>query len=260
MTNISVTEAQLKTASSRLVKAVKARSDEGKSVSHAWMLEALSQAFWQKPYGEIKATILDNNPKESKGDPSLNNKAGRVHILEYGNEEILVLDREYVTGNFPGTDLEVPSDFIDKQAETLAGSHGSFVKRVILPEVLPEDYETDDIINLADRLGYFQYRQPFIEAIDDCLEMYLNGDSCGFGLDDGFEGSFQWELQTTDFEELMEEHPVWMPEVFHAAVLHEYFFSLNDLGRAKEISPGHWALGKDQEGNIAYVQFTFRKP
>lgn len=159
MTNISINEKQFKTASRRLSQFVKDRNDEGRPVSHAWMLEALSQALWQKPYGEVKATLLQDNPASHTEVPSSLNKAGRVHILKYGNEEILLLDGEYVAGNYPGTDLETPEFVIREQAETLARSHGTFVKTVVLPEVLPEEYETDDIIKLADRLGYQNARK-----------------------------------------------------------------------------------------------------
>jgi hypothetical protein len=218
------------------------------------MLEALSQALWQKPYGEAKNTLfLSQSRSEKKGE----NRAGRVHILHYGQEVILVLDGEYITGSFPGTDLETPFKAIEAQAQSLAGAHDSFVRQVVLPEVLVDDYETDDIIRLSETLGHFRYDRPLIDCIEGADAIHVNGEHCPFGLDGDFEGDFSGSVEMNGFERSLQGHAVWHPEIDSQGDHYEFFFSLADLGRAVEINPGEWSVAESDSDNRCIVKLFY---
>lgn len=90
------------------------------------------------------ASILGQDP----------NQKNQVIILQYKYESILIKNGEYVTGNYPGTDLCVTDQQFLTQAQSLAITSDCALKVVILPHTLPEEYETEDIMVLARQMGY----------------------------------------------------------------------------------------------------------
>lgn len=250
-TNIVISERQLKTTASRLTAAISQRIDGGESIGHAWLLNMLARGLFNKPYNEVRSTLLAAETAASE----LSNAAPRVVLLEYKSDVILTLNGEYVTGSFFGTDMEIPKSVLRSQADTLARLHDSQVAYVELPELLNEDWETDDIVDLAARLGYFASRRPLHEVIDSgSLVVFKN---CA--LREALNGDWYDDLTSRlgcneDWRSVIGFGSVWSPEFHVGFDKYEMFFSLEDLGRAKEHSEGRWTVTESCSGET--FEFT----
>lgn len=244
--NIALSEAQMKKAAGRMKGMIAARVNEGRAVSHAWMLECLSHGFFGKPYGEVRTTLLNAPDEGVVSTKKTGNVAPRVILIEYRSELILTVDGEYVTGSFPGTDLEIPKSAMRSQAENLAHLNDSVVGFVELPELLPDDWETDDILELADRLGYFTYKTPFHELIErDPLVVFKNS-AVRWGMDGDYLDNLKGEIEAKPWRSVVSQEIAWSPEFQSGADKYELYFSLQDLGRAKEVKPCHWVIRSEE--------------
>lgn len=245
VTNIVISERQLKTTANRLHAAISSRIAANQNVSYGWILEALSRGMFNKPYGEVRATMLASERVAN----DTGNTAPRVVMLEYKSDVILTLDGQYVSGSFLGTDMEIPVSALRSQADTLAGLHNSAVAYVELSELLGEHWETDDIIELAQRLGYFRYKRPLHELVDSESMIIFKG--CA--RRDALNGDWLDDLSSRlicreDWRSVVGFGCVWSPEFHVGFDKYEMYFSLGDLGQATEFSEGRWTVTESCSG------------
>lgn len=249
-TNIVMTESQLKRAAGRLNTAINDRISNGQSISHAWMIERLSQGFFGKPYGEVRSTLLSSGDASTSVSDGGSSAAPRVMLIEYGSELILTLDGDYVSGSFPGTDLEVPRSAMHTTATNMAATVGSDMGYVELPELLGPEWETDDIISLADTLGYFRYTRPLHELVDGGNLVIFKNCALREALDGDWEDDLVSRLSCGEgWRSVVRFGAVWSPEFNVGFDRYEMFFSLEDLGRAEEFSEGRWRVTESCSGN-----------
>lgn len=242
-TNIVMTRSQLKRAAGRLNAAIHNRLEDGQAVSYAWVLESLSKGIFGKPYGEARSTLLAASAKPVRAGSDTGNAAPRVMLLEFRSELILTVDGKYVTGSFPGTDLEIPRAAMRSQAENLANLNDSTVGFVELPELLSGDWETDDIIELAARLGYFTYKCPLHEQLDKDPLVIFKSAAQRWGLDGDYLGYLIVEIESGEpWRSVLSSEIAWSPDFHVGFAKHEFFFSLQDLGEAKEVAPDRWVV------------------
>lgn len=242
-TNIVLTEAQMKQATSRMNTDIRDRLDAGKDVSHAWLLESLCRGLFGKPYGEVRSTLLAAPVEVGSGETAGNNVAPRVLLIDYGSETFLTLDGQYVTSTCPGTDMELPDFAIQAQAGTLASLHETWVHRVELPELLNEEWEADDVIGLAEMLGYFRYARPLHELLDRGPLVIFKSAAERWVLD----GDYMDELRALvdegqPWRQGIREEIVWSPDFTVGFDKYELYCTLADLGAAKESAPNVWVI------------------
>lgn len=242
-TNIVINEGQLKQAASRMNADIRDRLGAGKGVSHAWLLESLSQGLFGKPYGEVRSTLLASPAEPVKGGTVSDNAAPRLLLIQYGSEVLLTLDGKYVTASCPGSDMEQPLSILRSQAESLADIHDSTVGFVDLPEVLREDWEMDDVMELAETLGYFRYERPFHDLLSDSPLVIFKGAAQREDLDGDWYDRIRDEIDDgARWQKVVDETPVWTPEFTVGFDLYEMYFSFSELGAAREVTPNVWVI------------------
>lgn len=180
--------------------------------------------------------------------------APAVHLLHYGSETLLTLNGRYICGAFPGTDLECPVEILESEADSLAQAHGGGWRSVELPDLFGVEFETDDIIELAQRLGYFRYWAPL-------FEMLTQRGAAGVLIDDGvvygahpmrdadFGLGFREYVseQEIDWREAMEGYVAvqWdFPD--HGDLMPDIMLTLDDIGRAGD-DGRNWVVGRGQD-------------
>lgn len=242
-TNIVLTEAQMKQAANRMKADIRVRLEEGKSVSHAWLLESMSKGLFGKPFNEARSTLLAAPVEKRSPGTRSNNVAPRVLLIDYGSETFLTLDGQYVTSTCPGTDMELSDSAIQRQAGTLANLHNTWGHRVELPELLNEDWEADDVIDLAKMLGYFRYARPLHELLDKGPLVIFKGAAERWALDGGYVDVFQsYADEGQPWRDTFKQEIVWTPEFEAGGDKYELYLTFDELGAAKEASPNVWVL------------------
>lgn len=242
-TNIVLTEAQMKQAANRMKADIRVRLEEGKSVSHAWLLESMSKGLFGKPFNEARSTLLATPVEKRSPETRSNNVAPRVLLIDYGSETFLALDGQYVTSTCPGTDMELPDFAIQAQAGTLANTYQTWVHRIELPELLNEEWEAEDVIALAEMLGYFRYARPLHELLDKGPLVIFKSAAERWALD----GDYMDELQSLidegqPWRQGLREEIVWSPDFTVGYDKYELCCTLAELGAAKEAAPNVWIV------------------
>lgn len=195
------------------------------------IVNMLSLAVFDKTYEAAIATSFEpeeNGDKQSEANvPAADPKVFK--LLEYGNEMILLKDGEYVSGNYPGTDLYVSNAIFIENAKTLAKYSEGVLVQECLPKILAEDCNTDDVILLAGKLGMLKEHDSIFNLIEKSSLIKINGIVTEYTLN----GDYFGELETA-FEngEPPFEVCIWMPESVDKLNLHEYYFTLQDLADA----------------------------
>jgi hypothetical protein len=263
-TNMQMTENQLKRAAGRMNAAIagrleSGRLESGRGVSYAWLLESLSDGLFGKPYGEVRSTLLASPVEATHGEEEGSNAAPQVMLLEHRNELILAVNEEYVTVSFPGTDMDLPLSVLRSQAETLAGLCGSTVGFVTLPELLGEAWETDDIIDLAASLGYFTYRTPLHEQIDQGPLVIFRNAAERWVLDGEYQEAIVGAVEDgKPWRDALRAEIVWSPTFQVGFDVFDLCFTLQDLGQAKEASPGVWVVHEEASGQDFEFTLIFK--
>lgn len=203
-------------------------TQRGMQLNHQSALQIVSQTVFDKPYEEIKATLLqDDTP--APDTPTTR----QVSVLHYRSETLLLVDADYITGCYPGTDLEIPLRALLDQGHALAAQHNTRLNEVHLPEILAPDYETDDIIALAERMGFLKTTPSIFDQFDkvDSGHAYVL-------IDHGqkthsLNGDYLGELESAaENDNVPDDVTVWMPEYHDEDGFHEYFVSFGELCQA----------------------------
>jgi hypothetical protein len=224
--SVSVQKARFKKMCNRLKTELAERDIK---LSHQSALQVLSKVMFGKPYEEAEATVLK---MKATGKTDALNKVAVYTLIRYGSEEILLKGDEYVTGNYPGTDLYVNPSYFYDQAEQL--SNGELITEQ-LPRILGDEYETDDVIALAKSLGMLNGHCSIFSAIETAKAIKINGLPCDYKLNGDYLDEAEVEYENDgDPMELC----VWTPETYESGKSHEYYFTLENLASASTQDKG----------------------
>lgn len=233
MHNVIFTESKFKKMAHRLARE---QRKAGVELPHQSVLQMLSRAIFDKSYEEVRATsfVPDTQVSQSVA-PAGKENAPVCTILEYGQESILLRNDEYVSGNYPGTDLSVDGRIFIENAKSLAASLGASLIQERLPEILPEGFETDDVIRLARKLGMLKEHDSIFNLIEGSGVIKIDGKVTEYTLSGEY-------LSDVEIAFGNGESPfdvcVWMPETADKLGLHEYYFTLGELSRARTSDAG----------------------
>lgn len=232
MQNVILTQSKFKKMAHRLARE---QRKAGVDLPHQSVLQMLSRAIFDKPYEEVRATSFAPETQVAQPVAQAVSAKSVYTLLHYGNESILLKDGEYISGNYPGTDLFISERAFIENAKTLAGISGGELIHERLPEMLPEGFETDDVIRLARKLGMLQGHDSIYNLIEASGVIKVDGRVTEYTLS----GEYLSEIETA-FEN--GESPfdvcIWMPETTDKLGLHEYYFTLGELSRARTSDGG----------------------
>lgn len=233
MQNVIFSESKFKKMAQRLSRE---QRKAGVHLPHQSVLQMLSRAIFDKPYEEVRATsFAPDTPASQSVAPAVNISKSVYAMLQYGNESILLKDGEYISGNYPGTDLAVSERVYMDNAKALAASFGASLIQERLPEILPEGFDTDDVIRLARKLGMLQDHDSIFNLIEESGVIKIDGRVTEYTLC----GEYLSDVETAFKNgEIPFEVCIWMPETIDKVGLHEYYFTLGELSRARTSDGG----------------------
>lgn len=243
-------EKKLTTANKKLLKDLHASLGIDKSVlSNNQLLQKISQAFFSKPFEEVQKTIFNEVSNVYE------NLVPRVFLLDYGSENILVVDGDFESATYNGSDQQVDFNQIYDEAKCLAKRMNSKLKQVSLPSVLSDDWQYDDVIKLAEKMGYFKYDKTFFDIIEETnVRRFIDGEHTNFSLDG------DWESQLDDYDDYGDVI-IWSPEIGTNKDLSykEYFFTFEDICSAKLKNDGSWVLMDGSTKEKYLITFAYMK-
>jgi len=233
---LTLSEARLKTAAKHLKKELTALT--GEKFGHAESLQLISQALFSKPFEEVKALMAQCETADAVQPVS--NAFNPVMLVSYGSETYLLNGADYIGMMAVGTDMEIPYRALYQQAVSLSvalGFEEDALRLIDLPEILPEDYEIDDLLKVVEALGYTRYEKPLIELIEEKASAALiEGHYTPYLLDG------DWVGEAANEEDGCLSATVWHAECKESYEMYEFFFSLGDIGRAERVSDDEWLV------------------
>jgi len=195
-----------------------ATSTNGKSFGLSKCRQIVSQSLFNKPYEEIKNTLLLDDSSEPQHPVDM------VHLLEYGSEHILTVNGCYVVCTANGTDLQISHNDIEDRASALASDKNTSVNHVILPQVLcPEEWEYEEVVALAKTMGYFNPQGSIFEQFEKLdTEIFFGGRHCPYDINGDWMGEI--ENEASDYYERVQDGDeyekdsyldtvIWYPEL-----------------------------------------------
>ncbi len=212
----------------KIKKAAHKYKEENPSLTYTQALQKVSVILFDKPYEEIKKTLLDKQQEKNS-----------VIIVEYGSESILTLNGEYVSQCCVGTDMEIPISKLESMAESLACANNTKYHRVFLPVVLKDSFETEDILSLAKYMGYFNEQNIFDEIESSDTTIIVNDMLSPYKFDG------DWENEIADSVESDEDYRdfcLWHIETEKGYDKYEFFISFKELCEAKQINNNTWII------------------
>jgi hypothetical protein len=222
-----LTTQKLKNSAKRLKKDL---NNKGLSINYNETLQMQTQSLFCKPYEEVKETIL----KEKKEKLSI-----PVYCLHYCSEIIVICNDHFITQLNLGTQSEISIDSLLSIAQNTASMNNSIVTNVHLPEILNEDWENEDVLLLAKKLGYTSDEQNIFIDLENHNKIFINNIHCPYGLNG------EWESELNGNED-GEDMCVWYPEMQEGFDLYEFYFSFKDLCNAK-YKDGKWIIEQNNQ-------------
>lgn len=222
----SITEKHFKNASTRLREKYLSM---GKSLTHSQSLQELSDILFQKPYEEIKATILNSNGEKK------NDNKNTVVILQAAEESILVVNGEYVAGDFPRTDMEMGYKNLWLMGQSIAKEKNTHLVHLPVPIYDIENFETDDVINRAEKMGLFNPEGSLLKTLltkTDVIYMVNN-------IQNPYPMDGEWMEQV---EEEGEDAIVWHMEMEKDYEKYEFYVTFKELCEAKKVDERTWII------------------
>jgi hypothetical protein len=233
MTKTTITEEKFNSIARSIQEQLRgATGANGKAFGLSKSRQIASQSLFSKPYEEIKETVLKTNGYDKD----------KVHLLIYGHQNILTFNGQYFisTGDVPMSS----KDILARTSE-LAELHNVDYKVVNLPQILDhENCENDDIIHVANQMGYFNYDHTIFDLIEDAdTTIIIDGEFSSGSLNDDWEG----ELANTSheyFENVSENggildnshlnENIWSPVLLDGTELNVTFKELCDARHVPE--------------------------
>jgi hypothetical protein len=238
---LTLTEDRLKTAAKYLKKEVALRT--GEKMAHTESLQLISHALFSKPFEEVKALMA----RVSKFDHQFSG-FNPVTLYGYGSEVFLVNGSEYVNMLCIGTDMEISFETLRNEAENLSRALGfdpESVRQIALPEILSDEYETDDVLKLAEYLGYTRFDRILLDKIESADFIFIDDRECKYRLNDDWIGTVASAVEGQGIFCSECTDPIWFAETHEGHDLYEYFFTLSDIVNAKEVAPNEYVITSD---------------
>jgi len=260
----------------------------GKPIGMAFCRAMLTEGLLSRTYEELSNTgQLTSDVPDTKTKAS----APQVCLLWYGAEAVLakvvscgdekkpVFSLKYVRCQGAGTDLEVSIDELHRQGEVLAKEMGTTLGEYTLPEVLGDEWEYDDVLELASDLGYGQPQLNLLETlkaddititINEVHSLYhIDGDWFQTVVDaanEAAEDEFESEGTPIDSSESYTarlrgamKHVVWHAECEKNQALYEHFITLEMIAKATSPDGGKtWFLPVSEDGEESLVVKIYR--
>jgi hypothetical protein len=268
--NITLSEQKITDAAHR-IKTLFANKDitrKGKPIGANFCQQIITQGLLDKPFEEVLALL-------AKDTPVVNNNTldANVFVFKYGSDAILAYVNnstdeptlDYYVSRAVGTDMELSENEIYRQAESLAHIKGTRVETVYLPEILTDEWEYDEVMQLATAMQYHMRSTTLLDVfsqddikvfIDDNHTVYLPSDEWTREIITVSENLHE----DGDFtlEAALKEVTAWMPEyVDEDYGLHEFYFSVHDLVNATPVDgkKNVWVIHYDL-GNVGIVDIV----
>jgi hypothetical protein len=258
-----LTEKKLKKFNKILLKDLHESLSIDKTIlSNNDLLQKISQALFSKSFEEIQKTIFTDNEIElnSEIDTTILNhsSAQKVIVLSYGAEKLLMINGELesATHIYVGDEDEKTFKEILKEAEYEALERDCLpFKEVTIPEILGDEWDYDDIIELANKMGYFKYENTLFDLIESPNYIFINDQHSPFGLDNNW------------VKEIVSEHvcnydignsTIWHIEIFsdNSDDFNEYYFTFNDICNATLNKNKTWSINEyNKKENIINIVF-----
>lgn len=247
--SFQLTEDKFTSANKALIKDLhKTLGISKQELSQMQLLEKMSQAFFGKPFGEVQKTLLAANSEEV-----VSNAIARVFLINYGNETILSVDENFESCTYNGSDMQRCKSDLEDEAERIASRLNSFVKEISVPKLLDEDYNYEDVVDIAEEMGYFKHTETLFDLIDNSnSKVFIDGDYVPFSLD----GEWMTEIVDEYDDEYCDDigdYCIWHPEVGTSKDMShkEFYFTYNDIKNARLQEDGSWLIF--QAGNTKEV-------
>jgi hypothetical protein len=227
-------------------------------LSNNQLLQKLSQAFFSKPFEEVQKTILSEKKELNLIWDNVNRY--KMFLISYDNELLLVINGELETGTYihVGDDKEQSHEKVTEIAQEKAKELNSFITKIKLPSILGDEWNYNEIVNLAEKMGYFKYQTTLFELIDsNTTKNFIDGEYVPFSLDGEWEEKMIGEHEEYPEDEIGECF-IWNAEVGtnKSPDFKEYFFTFNDICNAVLCDDGSWLIKED---NNMKRKLTFSK-
>ena len=242
MSQYQLTTPRFQKANKNLLKSLHTKLNIDKSkLSNNDLLQFMSQAFFDKPFEELRATLLSNElpakvvPKPTISDIPL------VILAHYGSESVLIVKGEYQVSRAIGTDMEISAQEIRNQADNMARVLNSHVEQAYLPVILAEDWEYEDIVKLATDMGYGMVAETIFDLLENYdIKIFINGIHTGYQPNDQWKSEMASEYDADDKDNDARDHMIWSPEIHtnQSDYFQEFYFSFNELCNATYTKTG----------------------
>lgn len=219
-----LTEKKLKAAAKRLPEELSAAGVDVSDLGYAKTLDILSKSLFGKPFTEVKATLLavSSEPEGKEIQPA-------VVEIEHGSNIILAVDGAYVCATNPGTDMEIPYYALADRAASHAAEYGVGVGSADLSGLCEFADSDDEVVRMADKMGYFRPEGSFFEALDNAELILVDG------LNNDITLHLNWKELVSG-----SDHPdgqeIWLVRTYEtdASEPNIYVFTFGDLCRARK--------------------------
>jgi hypothetical protein len=253
MTQYQLTAPRFQKANKQLLKALHSKLNIDKTtLSNNELLQLMSQAFFDKSFEELSTTLLVDTSETAVLIKKLLCDIPQVVLAYYGNETVLIVKGKYHVSRAIGTDMEIKLVDICNQADSMARTLGSKVDYVYLPEILPDEWEYDDIVKLAINMGYGVVKESIFDLLDNNdIQIFINGSRADSQLCGEWKSEMASEYNASDDATDAKEHLVWLPEVNanNNNPFNEFFFTFEDLCNAKYTKEG-WLVPHEKSSVI----------
>jgi hypothetical protein len=222
------------------------------TIGHAKSLQILSKSLYNKPFEEIKETVLKKDNKVNNQEvASVSKTENRNHVIliDIGNEHALFVNGEFETATYRGCKNEISTNRIFDIANNVANNLSTNLEEAFLniDDYFDGEFEFDDLKVIFNIEGLITSNDfELINKLDNLNISIINGDICRYAANGEWRSEFFSENETINLE-----HVVWMPENDNKSRF--YGFSLNDLMNAQKINVNTWSISLDGQKLIIEV-------
>lgn len=237
---LTMTEKKMKVAAKRLPLELASAGVDTSTMGHAKTLDILSKTLFGKPFTEVKATLLAGSEPAKAVLPA-------VVEIEHGSNIILAIDGCYIAATNPGTDLEIPYHALAARAASEAAKHGVGVRNANLSGLCVEVESDDEVVEMAERMGFFRPEGSFFEALENAEMVLIDGAVNEVGL------HMNWEELVSDADYPNGEC-IWWPRTENMDGSESDFisFTFEDLCNAVCVKEGLWSISNKTENGEHY--------
>jgi hypothetical protein len=218
------------------------------NIGNAKLLQILSKSLYNKPFEEIKETILKRDNKKPGSFSETENK-NHVILIDIGNEHALFVNGEFETATYRGCKNEISTNRIFDIANNVANNLSTNLEEAFLSidDYFDGEFEFDDLKVIFNIEGLITSNDfELINKLDNLNISLINGDICRYAANGEWRSEFFSENETINLE-----HVIWMPENDNKS--HFYGFSLNDLMNAQKINVNTWSISLNGQKLIIEV-------